>query len=426
MGIPSRGRLKKLITKAWCTLRWLERAWERGARNPTVTLSDRCEDFIGKGFSVYYAGVRKCRAERARAAGVRLHVQVLDGHQKWTRRVCCMQRTCKLPSAQLGLFALAGCCDTPSWKSNFCALHKEPPPDVPDGKRIQRLRWKAPLAATLDDMMSFWVGDDQESAQRVPADGLAPGALLAYLREMSLPRAQPATDPQQLRDGEERDDITVEVISTLACTTRKMGRAKRASSNLSRRSKRSGGLLVAVTPEGFVTDAFEFMGSESCAQRYLFLSRLKSLYPELSTVCHDDSCHLRRFANRWADGSTLARQLAYPQMLYILDRFHASGHVDAWSLANVHPAVPENSAALEGVNTSACEILFAWLARYKHGFRKMNRWMGNFFAQEVLDLHNQEFPVAATAARASPSSPSSSSSTASTSSASACASDVSG
>ena len=48
--------------------------------------------------------------------------------------------------------------------------------------------------------------------------------------------------------------------------------------------------------ECFITDAFEFMGSESCAQRWLFFGHLKETYPNLSTIVHDDACHLRRFA----------------------------------------------------------------------------------------------------------------------------------
>ena len=138
-----------------------------------------------------------------------------------------------------------------------------------------------------------------------------------------------------------------------------------------------------------MTDILEFLGSESCMQRYMFLARLKALYPELMLLFHDDACHLRRFAAKFAERSEAARAISYPALLFALDRFHARGHVDKWCLENVHPGVDELSAALDGVNTSRNEILFQWLARYKHTFRKMNQWTGNFFAQEVIDMHNE-------------------------------------
>lgn len=67
-------------------------------------------------------------------------------------------------------------------------------------------------------------------------------------------------------------------------------------------------------------DAFEFMGAESCAQRYMFLARLKSLFPDMTCCVHDDACHLRRFADARGGCSDLAASLAYPNMRYILDR----------------------------------------------------------------------------------------------------------
>jgi len=110
-------------------------------------------------------------------------------------------------------------------------------------------------------------------------------------------------------------------------------------------------------------------------------------------------------------------------MHYVLDRFHAGAHVDAWCRQNVHPDLAEHAALIQpgsspcvkssysdgvlkignwnscagsetrflcalfapfallipdgsqlqdnqpfvdGRNSSRCEILFAWLRRYKH------------------------------------------------------------
>lgn len=154
---------------------------------------------------------------------------------------------------------------------------------------------------------------------------------------------------------------------------------------------RSGGVLVACTPEGYVLDAFEFMGSESCTQRYVFIARLKELFPDLACVFHDDACHLRQFADRRAAWSGFGKKLAHPLMKYILDRFHASGHVDQWCKDNVHPENEENIPFAEGRNTSRCEIFFSTLARHKHVFRTMGRWTAIFFLQEIVEMRNDDW-----------------------------------
>jgi hypothetical protein len=146
--------------------------------------------------------------------------------------------------------------------------------------------------------------------------------------------------------------------------------------------------LIACTPDGFVADAFEFMGAESCGQRYFFLARLKEMYPDFKVTLHDDACHLRRFACARSSSSALAQSLAHPNMHYVLDRFHASGHTDLWCKEHVHPKCAEHAHLVEGLNSSRCEILFSWLRKYKHMFRTMNRWLANFFVQEILDQHN--------------------------------------
>ena len=68
----------------------------------------------------------------------------------------------------------------------------------------------------------------------------------------------------------------------------------------------------------------------------MFLARLKDLFPDMCVCVHDDACHLRRFADKRASLSLLAHELSYPQMKYILDRFHAPGHVDQWCKEHGH------------------------------------------------------------------------------------------
>ena len=82
--------------------------------------------------------------------------------------------------------------------------------------------------------------------------------------------------------------------------------------------------------------------------------------------------------------SAFADSPVYPSMGYVLDRVLDRGHVDP----NVQPDTAENECHVDGFSTSACEMLFAWSAGYKHSFRKKGRWTKNLFIHELLDLHN--------------------------------------
>ena len=144
--------------------------------------------------------------------------------------------------------------------------------------------------------------------------------------------------------------------------------------------------------DGFMLNVFEFMGADSPAQRYISVTRLKQLFPQVPVVLHDDACHLRRFADHRQDMSSCFVSCAFPSMVYILDRFHVSGHIDLWCyflcMRNVHPDLDFNRAFVQGRNTFVCELTFSCLARYKHMFRKMRQWIANFFLQELVDMRN--------------------------------------
>ncbi len=81
--------------------------------------------------------------------------------------------------------------------------------------------------------------------------------------------------------------------------------------------------------------------------------------------------------------------MQHPRLNFVVDKFHARGHVDRWCLEHCHPDVPANAQLLKGVNSSACELLFQWLSGYKAAFRHMGRNTAQFFLLEVLDLKNE-------------------------------------
>lgn len=396
-GYPCLQRLKSKLFKVWTLCRWLERAWERTTSVVSVNLTDTLEDTIGRSFAAYYVAMRHRRARLARQIGVDVERQGLDGHQKLTRRVCSVARACQLKHAGLGRFALTDCCDTPAFKQALCRKHCGVRAEMEENVRckVRRVSWKAPLGEKIDDLVNVWVQEGDQPVRRSSFKDLRAGDFERYLVGASVPASDAIGCIGDSREAESfehiadvRDDVTLQELASLSCTTHKMKPTRIARPRRKRKNNRSGGFLVSVTPEGFVTDAFEFMGAESCVQRYFFVARLKELFPELKVVFHDDACHLRRFAHRYRGVNALAASIAYPAMRYILDRFHAPGHVDPWCLANCHPENDENKGCMTGVNSQSCEILFQWLARYKHIFRKMNRWTANFFIQEVVSLHN--------------------------------------
>ena len=390
--LMSSGRLKTLITKAWLQLRLLEREWQRGVQKVSLDLRSPMEETLGGKFSVYYAQMRQRRKAQTEAWGIPTDVLVHDGHQKDIRRVCCMQRVTSLPCKELGGICVVNCPGTPANGQVICPKHVNDP--VPDAaaKTVRSLHWRAQIGKTWDDLLSLKVMHDGRVQSKKPSE-VPDAQIISHIRDVSLEKHASRLSRHQTEPGitleDIADDMTLQYVKDLKCQTHKqVAKGGHGSMRKQRATARSGGFLVACTPNGFAVDAFEFMGAESCAQRYLFIARVKHLYPNFKICVGDDNCHLRRFAEKMPVPGSLATELAYPNMIYILDRFHARGHVDPWCLANVHPDVEENAKHIEGKNTSACEIFFSWLARYKHSFRKMGRWTGNFYIQELIDLHN--------------------------------------
>ena len=127
---------------------------------------------------------------------------------------------------------------------------------------------------------------------------------------------------------------------------------------------------------------------ESLSQRYFFVSELKTLYPELRLIVHNDACHLHKFSAARQSHSLQAASIAPPAMKYAVDGFHATGHTDGWCLANCHPKNPDLVEELHDFRSSVCEFTFTWLSRYKHQTKHMSAFSFKFFLLEMIDAHN--------------------------------------
>ena len=193
---------------------------------------------------------------------------VLDGNQKLTRRTCAEQLVDMESIPGTPAFFLQDCNRTPKRKSKFCSAHSGP------SKGNCRVR------VCKKDC----VGDGPASLLRTaPATGVVDWPLPDWLRKQ--------VHHQSLQKQTSTNDADIAMASSfVSCRTIKMRK---------RVNRRSGGWLVACDERGFVIGASEFLGGESLTQRAAFLARMVHEYPSVSTVVHDDACHLRLFVDRW-------------------------------------------------------------------------------------------------------------------------------
>ena len=246
---------------------------------------------------------------------------------------------------------------TPRRKRSFCHTHDRPA-SVDCGVRIFK---KHCIAKDPQDLLR------SKPARMVPLTWPLHDWIRAQIHIQSKP----------IRTNETTEDLDIaEARDFVTCNTAKMSKRAR---------RRSGGWLVACNETGGVLAFQEFFGGESLTQRAAFVNTLVQTYDSISTICHDDACHLRRFMDRWC--SSIPR-LCFPHTHYILDRFHARAHSDRWCQEHCSPNTKTNQPRLAKVNSSACEILFAWFSGFKKSFRHMSRLTGHFFVSEILLLRN--------------------------------------
>jgi len=149
---------------------------------------------------------------------------------------------------------------------------------------------------------------------------------------------------------------------------------------------RTAGFLFAISSSGLVVHVEELIGAESLSQRYAFLLHLLQNYQDLKTVVHDDSCYLHFMAQSQKQGSVLAKKASH--LNFIVDSFHASGHVGTWCRANLMPTLPGNKIILDGFPTSIAEVVNASFSPLKHTIHHMAPWMAKLMVAELVDIHN--------------------------------------
>ena len=412
--------LRRNLQDAWFKITLFRRHREIG-KVGDFRLDLGVPDLIQAMWLEYEPHMRRRRVFQARARSSQITHLVIDGHAKLTRRTCAELLACQIMGVPaLNLLGIIPCPDTPAKSSCFCEKHAGTAGRRSWGDRdeyhIRSVRVKAPLGKMLGDIIDVAVPaagrrNKYVDIAAVPRDAFSKfvhDASLASLRQYQSRRSGDSNSAALLTTGID-DALTLAELAALRCETHKMGRAATKAKRgrvltvpdaeqerpldtplepARNRARRTGGFLVGCTSDGTVVDIVEFYGAESLSQRYLFVSRLREAFPELRVIIHDDACHLRRFADKRKDINDFARSLAHPAIRYIIDKFHARGHVDPWCLEHCHPKAQEVQGLLDGVKTSICEVTFAKFSRWKHMFRKMGRWTGLFFMSEMVDLNN--------------------------------------
>ena len=338
------------VADAWLKLQLLPK-WRQFREDPFplslpfAAIFERCRE-------AYYVMVRSAFQE----SSIRPVAAVIDGNQKLTRRTCAeqMAEIQKIPGTPLCF--LQDCSRTPKRKQAFCSLHCRQ--DARDnGVRVSK---KACIADSSHKLM-----------RATPPNSV----------DLSWPLVDWVRDQVHIqskaRHCSSTEDLDIcEAQDYVSCHTVKMRK---------RVNRRSGGWLVACDGRGMVLAASEFYAGESLTQRAAFVASVVDQFPTVTTVVHDDACHLRKFMDKWMDSQP---RLTYPQTKFVLDKFHAPSHRDPWCKQHCCPKVPENARLLAGVNRSSCEFLFSWFSKFRPSFRTMNRQTAHFFVHEILLMRN--------------------------------------
>ena len=130
---------------------------------------------------------------------------------------------------------------------------------------------------------------------------------------------------------------------------------------------------------GLVADLHELIGAESLSQRYHFVTMLAHRLPVLQTLVHDDACHLLFMCRQHQHSSALADRLG--KFNFIVDRFHASGHVGGFCREHCMPDLPKNKSILSTFPTDIAESVNSQFSPLGHVVHHMNKWFCQLFVQ---------------------------------------------
>lgn len=319
------------------------------------------------------------RSRAAVAGAVSCEIAVMDGNMKLNGRICARAHAEVEYSSGLNMWLAHCCSEQPAFKKRRCWKHTESEapadPYPPQAEEVvAHRRSRRVHDGEAYDVLFRPVGMAEVEGRWGPASTATPTQLHQYWRQME---EQGSSAPVQSSAAD---------LNACRCKTHKERQDNKFKGLV--RAGRANGWLFAVTPDGFCLHCKPFFGSESLSQRHFFLGELVAAFSEVSIVVHDDSCHVRRYCWKHRHRSELAARLSYPNIRYVLDRWHQTGHVDRWCRQHCWADTEENEELLRGVNTSRAEAWNALMTRHRYVIRQMNHLTRSFFVNEVVDLRN--------------------------------------
>lgn len=130
-----------------------------------------------------------------------------------------------------------------------------------------------------------------------------------------------------------------------------------------------------------MADLHELIGAESLSQRYRFATILAHRLPDLQTLVHDDACHLHFMCKEHQQASAIAQWLG--NFNFIIDKFHAPGHVGDLCRQHCLPDLAGNKSILSKFPTDIAETVNSQLCPLGHVVHHMNKWICQLFLQDA-------------------------------------------
>lgn len=344
------------------------------------------------------------RLQQLAISGDRQDIVATEGNAKLHRRTCGMPFCEVVYSPQLDKHLLRGCPRRPHGVGTLCREHSlcvaaadgmvtSPMGFATADVRAHRLRR---ALHSGDDYGHLEIKLEGFSDRWQPASTVDEKKLSAYFAKLADGRIQQRRQRRmQLRSGGVRAKRSRRETSSMASWSSAGPRAdseckthKETESHVAA-AARTAGFLTAVSASGLVVDLDELIGAESLSQRYRFLARLVDRLPTLKVTVHDDACHLRLMAESQTQRAAIAKRLI-DDCSYIVDEYHASGHVGVWCAQHVLPKLAANAALLDGFPTNICETINSELSPLGHTVHHMGRWTCQLYMQEVADVLNMK------------------------------------
>ncbi|CAJ1338621.1 unnamed protein product, partial [Effrenium voratum] len=346
----------------------------------------------------WYSAVMAGRRKRQWvASGDRPDILAIDGNAKLYRRTCGQPFAEVVPCDIDGKHLLRGCSERPCGRDPLCKKHAAARDAslAPQYAELSRHRLRKALHRP-DDVQHLEVQYEGYAGWQ-PASTVSE----AHLEQYFARKAHAKIMGRRLLSQQHRKKRWVACMprrrrtflaswSSAGPKTKSECQTTKESARDVAGAARSAGFLLAITSSGIVAGLEEIIGAESLSQRYKFLVGLARLYEQFNIAVHDDACHLQAFAQSQVSASftSTSRRLGGKDFTYIIDEFHAPGHVGKWCRRHLLPSLAENKRKLDQFPTSIAEVVNASFSPLRGTVHHQGPFLCKFAMTEMADVHN--------------------------------------